>query len=105
MSKQKDAKDEKIFAMLGYLWILCFIPLIYRRNNKFAVFHARQGLIIFIISLIIFVLRAIPMIGPLIGLLGFISIGLLVITGIIQALLGNYWRIPVIGDYAEKIKL
>jgi len=29
----------------------------------------------------------------------------LVIVGIVQAATGQYWRIPVLGVYAERIKL
>ena len=107
---QKEDKDDreiiegKTFALLSYLSILCIIPLILKKDNKFCLFHARQGLVIFIGEIAITFIGIIPILGWFIFSLFSLVLGILSLVGIVQALMGNYWKIPVVGDIAEKIK-
>jgi len=39
------------------------------------------------------------------GFLVAVAYAVLVIIGIVQAATGQYWRIPVLGVYAERLKL
>jgi uncharacterized membrane protein len=96
--------EGKIWALMGYLWILCLIPLIMKKDNEFSLFHARQGLFLFVSSVICSGLTCLPFIR-LIGVLGNLVIFVLSIIGIIYVLRGIYWKIPLIGEYAEKIEL
>lgn len=105
MPENKEIQEGKIFAVLGYLWILCFIPLLFKKENKFALFHAKQGLVLFIAELALWLISIIPFLGWIIGLLGSIACGILSLIGVIQSLMGEYWKAPLISDYAEKIKL
>lgn len=100
----KEVLDGKAYALLSYLWILCLVPLILKKDNKFALFHARQGLVLFIGELVIGFVGVIPILGWAILLFGTLLFGVLSLAGIIQALMGNYWKMPVVGDIAEKIK-
>ncbi len=90
-SKQSPS-EEKIWAAVSYLWIL---SLVARKNNPFVRFHASQGALLFALS-IIFML--IPGIGWLLNIL----IGIAAIIGIIKALQGEKWEIPVVGQFAIK---
>jgi fumarate reductase subunit D len=101
--EDKEVLEGKPYAVLGYLWILCLVPLILKKENKFALFHAKQGLVLFIAELAIGFIGIIPFLGWLIFFFGSVVLGLLSLLGIIQALMGNYWKMPVIGDFAEKI--
>lgn len=97
--EDKDIQDNKIIAALAYLWILSIVVLLVKKDSKFAQFHAKQGLILFIASI---VAGFIPFFGwfilsPIIGIVALI--------GLIQALLGKYWEIPLVGDLAKKINL
>lgn len=103
--KDKDIILEgKIWAVMGYLWILCLVPLILKKDNAFSLFHARQGLVLFIVSIICWGISVVPLIG-VIGILGNAAAFVLSIAGIINSLKGEYWKMPYIGDYAEKIEL
>jgi uncharacterized membrane protein len=51
------------------------------------------------------IVNIIPILGQLIWVLAVLVFGLLSLVGVIQSLMGNYWKIPVIGDIAEKITL
>ena len=99
--KDKDIEENKTIAAIGYIWILCLIPLLLKKNSKFAQFHGKQGLVLFIVDIIGFVFFWIPFFGWLLGLLLII----VSIIGILKALSGGYWKIPVIGDFAKKINI
>lgn len=105
MNNDKDIILEgKVWAVIGYLWILCLIPLILKKDNDFCLFHAKQGLVLFIASLICVGISAVPIIG-IIGVLGNAVFFILSISGIFNSLKGVYWKMPYIGEYAEKIEL
>jgi len=105
MSEDKEIQEGKIFALISYLWILCLVPLLLKKENKFAMFHAKQGLVLFICEIALWIIGIIPILGWLISIVGSLICGILSLVGIIQALMGNYWKIPVLGDYAEKISI
>lgn len=102
LSDAQDIEQNKIWAILAYLGILCLIPLLMKKDSKFAQFHAKQGLVLFIISLPV---GFVPIIGGLAGYLLLLAISIVSLVGIIKVLQGKYWKIPVIGEYAEKINI
>ena len=105
MEKEKKVVPEgKVWALMSYLWILCLIPLIMKRDDKFILFHAKQGLMLFLGSIIFSAVALIPIIG-LIGALANLIIFILSIAGIINSLLGRYWRIPFLGEYVTKLEI
>lgn len=105
MTEDKEIQEGKIFAITAYLWILCIIPLILKKENKFALFHGKQGLVLFIIELASMLLGIVPILGPMIALLLFFICGLASLYGIIQSLQGKYSRIFLISELADKINI
>jgi uncharacterized membrane protein len=101
----KEIEEGKIFAFLGYWWILFLVPLLAKKDNKFALFHGKQGMILFVYWIAIWILSFIPFIGVIIGFLGWILGLILAIIGMVKSLQGQYWKMPVLGDIAEKIKI
>jgi uncharacterized membrane protein len=101
LTDAQDIQENKILALLSYISVLFLIPLLAKKDSKFCQFHAKQGLVLFLVSLI----GMIPIVGwliaPLLGLVIFI----ISIIGIIKVLQGEYWKIPVVSDYAEKINI
>ena len=95
--KENKIQDEKIWAFVGYLGIFCLIPLLLKKDNKFVQFHAKQGLVMFIAECLIWI----PVLGRLLAVLLLI----VWIMALIKVFNGEYWKIPVIGNIAEKIKL
>ena len=102
---QAEASDsEKLFAFLSYVFF--FGILIYRskKDSDYVQFHAKQGMILFILSLFNFILMAIPVLGwlliPLINLAALI----LFVIGANNALLGKTQKLPIIGQCANIIK-
>ncbi len=89
--------DSNLMAALSYVWILSVVMLIIKKDDEFVKFHARQGLILFIASFI----GVIPVIGWFIWLI----VVVFEIIGFIKALSGERYKVPVVGDIAEKINL
>ncbi|TAL19424.1 hypothetical protein EPN90_03710 [Patescibacteria group bacterium] len=100
-----DIRQNKFFAAIGYIWILCLLPLLGRQSSKFALFHGRQGFLLFALSLGLWILSWFPWIGWLIWLVGSVILAALALSGVFFALRGEYWKMPVLGSYAKKITL
>ena len=103
--KEKEMIDEgKAAAILGYVPFMCFVPLIKMKDNPFAVKHGKQGLILFIME-IIAVIFLLPKIADLFWGMVIVLCLASAITGIYFSVQGKDWKIPFIGDLAEKIKI
>lgn len=93
--------DLKILSAIGYLGILFLVPYLAHPESKFAVFHANQGLLLFILAVAVNILgSAIPFLGWFIILpLGNIFTLVLLIMGVINAMQGTTKRLPLIGTF------
>jgi len=85
---------HKGYAALSYLGILVIIPLIAARKYPFAWYHANQGLVLCIFSILCQVIgRAFSIVGTLGGIITFVFI----IIGLINVANGNQKELPVLG--------
>lgn len=102
-SNNKDAEENKIMAVIGYIVpILFFVPLISEaKNSPFAKFHANQQLNLLLAAIAVNVVGTIiPFLGWFIILpIGSILLIVLAIIGIINAAKGEMKKLPVIGEY------
>lgn len=104
--KEKNIiKEGRIYAVIGYFWVLCFIPLMLRKNNPFAVHHGKNGLMLFLAWLACLVISIFPVLGHMIAFAGIVIIFILSIQGIIHSMKGEYWHMPVFGGYVEKLNI
>ena len=103
--EEKEIEEGRVFAVLGYLSILCLVPLLLKKDNKFALFHGKQGLVLFIFEIAGGIISLVPFLGWIIGILALIIFPILSVIGIIRSLMGQYWKMPVLGDLAEKITI
>lgn len=103
-SDRFQTEDGRMAAVMSYIPFLCFVPLLSMKGNPEARFHARQGVVIFLIEVVatIFLIDAIS---------DFVFKAILVVAvifsvaGIYFALQGKNYKLPVVGDWAEKTKL
>ncbi|GGE00477.1 DUF4870 domain-containing protein [Paenibacillus nasutitermitis] len=96
--------DPKIAGLLCYLgWFVTGILfLILEKKSRFVKFHAMQSIFISVVLIVInIVLGFIPVLGWLIGLLLTPASLILWIVLMLLALQGRWFKLPVIGDYAE----
>ena len=101
-SSEKQILEGKVFAILSYLSILCIIPLVLKKDNHFVLSHGKQGLVIFVGQVAVFIAS---IVFPGIIKLGLFVLGIISLWGIIEVLKGQYVRLPVIADIADKITL
>jgi fumarate reductase subunit D len=102
---QKKMIDEgKAAAMLGYIPFMCFVPLIKMKDNPFALKHGKQGLILFMVE-IIAVIFLLPKISDILWGAVLVLCLAAAIAGIFFATQGQDWKVPFIGDWADKLKI
>ena len=100
-------KDTKLYAFLGvFLTVIGFI-IVYatQKKDKYAMFYAKQGLVIFFIGLIIGAVAWIPIIGQIVATIAWIMLAVAWVIGMIYALSDEQKEIPIIGVYAKMIKV
>ena len=89
---------------LSYLggWVTGLIFLLLKREDRFVRFHAMQSLLFFgAMSLLTTVFSYIPLPGFIGDGLGFVSFICWIVL-IVKAARGRYYKLPIIGEYAEK---
>ena len=100
----QEIEEGKTAAILAYVPFMCFVPLVKMKHNRFALRHGKQGLVLFLIEIIALIFL-LPKISDLFW--GFVIIACLAVavTGILYAVQGRDWKIPFIGDLADKFKI
>ncbi|MBU4590890.1 MAG: DUF4870 domain-containing protein [Candidatus Omnitrophica bacterium] len=92
-------------GLLSYLlgWITGLIFYLVEKKNKFVRFHAMQSIVVFGgIAVLNIVLLVIPVLGVLLSLLlSLLGIVLWVLL-MIKAYQGEFFKLPIAGDIAEK---
>lgn len=109
---QQEKKEEKnvVMALLCYLGLLIIIPLVTEaKKDPYVKFHIKQGIVLLVTSVAIWIasiiLAFIPILGWILVLLAWIGLLVLVIMGIVNALTGKENILPVVGKYADRIKI
>jgi len=110
---QKDAEANKLMAILAYLGILVLVPILAAKESPFARFHANQGLLLLLTSIVGGIVVGIlaTILALVLGLLGLLlyyafsfALLALVVIGIINAAKGEKKELPVIGKLFTLIK-
>ncbi len=99
------ATDEgRLAAIMSYIPFLCFIPLLNMKHNEEARFHARQGVMLFLIELLA-ALFLVDRIANFVFTAVLIVAVAFAIAGIYFALQGKNYKLPIVGDLADKSRL
>jgi uncharacterized membrane protein len=109
-SESKKAKtslglDENLEAALSYVlgWITGLIFFLLEKDDKFVRFHALQSLITFLVLHVVAIFFGIiPFIGWVFDSLVSIAGIIVWIVCIIKAYQGEKFKLPIVGDIAEK---
>lgn len=95
------ALKSKLIALLSYLLILFLIPLNMFKKDEFIQYHAKQGVVLFILAIIlIFTLWL-----PILAWVCWLTYLVIWITGIINVLSGKKEPLPVVGLIGERVPL
>ncbi len=96
--------EGRLAAVMSYIPFLCFVPLLNMRHNPEAVFHARQGLMLFLVELVAFLFLFDRISNFVFTAILIVAVALSMV-GIFFALQGRNYRLPIVGDLADKSKL
>jgi len=96
--------EEGLLLVLCYLGLLALVPYLVARQREALRFHARQGLALAILEVGCAGVTVIPLVG-FAGVLGLFLCLALSIVGIVKALGGQRWRMPVAADLVERLDL
>ena len=124
VGKSSTGLDENIAALLAYVfgWISGLIFFLIEKDSKLVRFHGMQSLLFnvgvavlcFVLWIIFFVIYFIAnqvagAMGALVGILGMLlwfvlAIGILIawVLCLVRAYQGQYFKLPIIGNFAEK---
>ena len=93
------ADIEKNKTMAGLAYLIFFLPLIVCPDSKYGKFHANQGLLLLITSIVgTVVLSIIPIIGWVLLLFYPLVILVLGIMGLVNGFSGKAKPLPIIGN-------
>lgn len=87
--QDRDIEENKDIAALGYVWVLSVFVYAYKRSSPFVAFHAKQGIVLFILSLLVW---AVPFVGRLLELI----ILALAVMGFLAAAQGQRRELPLV---------
>lgn len=107
---RKTKEDEdKIFAFLCYLISIIGVIIVLatkKERTDFSIYHAKQGLVLFITWIVLWIvtiiLAFIPVLGLIISVIVWACLVILWIIGIMNSLTGKKVPLPVIGVFGEK---
>ncbi len=103
--KSSLGMEANIAALLSYLLgaISGIIFYAIEKESKFVRFHALQSIVVFAAFFILgVILRILPFLGSfLLMLLGIIEVALWIIL-MVKAYKGEYFKLPLAGDFAER---
>lgn len=91
--------ERRLMAALSYVGVLVFVPLLVSKDDPFVRWHVQQGLVV--LAGLVLALVAAAWVA-VVGNVLFLVLMVVDIIALVQALLGRRWRIPGIGQLAEK---
>lgn len=92
-------------AVLSYIGPLVIIPLIVAKDDPFVKFHIKQGLVLLVIEVAVWILGMFWwMLWPLYNLIN-LAMLILSIIGIVHAVRGHEKALPIVGKFASHFKI
>ncbi len=99
------ASDRNLMAALSYVWILSIVMLFVKKDDAYVKFHAKQGLVLFLISIVSSMLYVFPFIGWFLGWILWLAVVILMLVGFIQAIQGKEYKLPLVYAWSQMIKV
>ncbi|TSC70423.1 MAG: hypothetical protein CEO12_357 [Parcubacteria group bacterium Gr01-1014_46] len=101
----KGNNNNMVMGILSYLGPLVLIPYLTVKDNDFVKFHSRQGLVLFGIEVIVWLLGSMMYSMWMITNLLNLATLILTVIGIVNVVQGNKKELPVIGGLAKNFNL
>ncbi|MEO5341949.1 MAG: hypothetical protein H7842_01190 [Gammaproteobacteria bacterium SHHR-1] len=94
---------SRVLALMSYLGVLVFVPLVTNRDDEYVHFHARQGLVIWTFGVLAIFMLYVPGLGKLI--FSFLAMAVMAysLIGIVSVALHKAWKLPFIYGLASRL--
>ncbi len=99
-------EKNTFMAVLAYVGILIIIPFLVAKDNAFVKFHLKQGLVLFIIEIGVWI-ATMYFFWELYDILRFINLAMIVfsIIGIVNVLQGKEKELPLLGQFGRRFNI
>ena len=106
------SSDRTLMLILSYLWLLCLIPLITKKEDREIQWHAKNGLALMIAEVVLWIILFVvgffmpDIVGcglATVQCVLWLGIVVLHIIAMMKALKGERLRIPMVSDFADKM--
>lgn len=102
-----QADTKKVMGILCYLGILIIVPFLMAKDDPHVKFHLKQGAVLFLVELIVWVV-SMTMFGwqiwPLLQLVNLAAV-VLSIVGIVNVLQGHEKELPLVGSFGKSMPI
>ena len=119
----EEIEEGKSLAWLAYLGILFLVPMLSQKGNRFSAFHVRQGIVLLGLWVVVFLVAFLQIVLHIMlsvldvrylsccvdTTLWVVQLAVMIfslvmsIIGIVKALGGEAWKMPILGDIAQKL--
>jgi len=100
-----DFSQNSLIAAASYVGPLVVIPFLTNKEDPFTKFHIKQGLVLFVAYLLLWVLSGFMyFLWPIIQLVN-LGLFILSIIGIVNALQHKEKELPLVGQFGSKINI
>lgn len=98
-------KNNMVMAILAYIGPLVIVSFLVAKNDPFVKFHIKQGLVLLVIEVAVWILGMIfYMFWPILNLVNFATF-IFAIVGIIRVTQGKEMQLPLVGKYSSYFKI
>ena len=91
---QPEIREARGITWLSYVNVLLLIPMFALKDNRFAMHHVKQGLVLLAIFIAAAVVSLLPVLGTIASIVGYVVVAVLSVVGIANSLMGVYWVAP-----------
>jgi uncharacterized membrane protein len=101
----KSGGDDNLMGAISYIGIIAVVMLLVKKDSEYVQFHAKQGTVLFIGEVILGIVGTFIWVLFFVWGLVWLVFLLASIIGFIKALSGEKYKLPVVGDLADKINI
>ncbi len=94
----RDIADNKLFAVLAYIGLMGMIVALLVNNSPFARFHAKNGAMLEVATIISLAIMIIPFVGWVVSPIVNVILLIIRVIGFINTLKGKAKELPIVSD-------
>lgn len=95
-------KGDSFLVAVGYISFLCILPLVLLRENKFALFHGKQALVL---AIFLFFFDVIQIFPYYLATLYFVFKIAIILYCIMMTVQGKYFKLPFLYQLSERFDI